>query len=57
VTHAKESRVHRSIRISPGGDAAVQEIASRYGCDWSEAVRRMLRVAYPKMPDRWIEEF
>lgn len=44
--------------MSQAGVAAVQEIATRYGVDWSEAARRMLATAYPKMPNEWhVKEF
>ena len=46
-------RVPKTIRMSPEGVEAVQKIATRYGVDWSTAARRMLAVAYPKMPVKW----
>jgi hypothetical protein len=53
MTEAQRSRVARSVRMTPGGIRAVDEIANRYGCSWSEAVRRMLAIAYPDMPAKW----
>lgn len=53
-----EPRVPKTIRLSPAGVEAVQAIADRYGCDWSEAARRMLAYASVRMPQRWpVKEF
>lgn len=58
MSDAKDARVPKTIRMSPGGVAAVQRIADRYGVDWSTAARRMLAKAYPLMPDTWpVKEF
>lgn len=45
-----EPREHRSLRLSKKGIAAVQAIADRDDCSWSEAVRRMLAYASHQMP-------
>lgn len=51
-------RIPKTVRMTPAGVQAVQEIADRYGVDWSEAARRMLATAYPKMPTEWhVKEF
>lgn len=58
MSDSKKERVPKTIRLTPDGVKAVQEIADRYGVDWSEAARRMLGVAYPKMPREWhVKEF
>lgn len=39
------------FKLGEGGIRAVQKIADREGCNWSEAARRMLAYASFKMPE------
>lgn len=45
------TRKPRALRLGDGGVRAIQKIADREQCSWSEAARRMLAYASHKMPE------
>lgn len=51
--HDPDGRTPKTVRLSPAGVAAVQEVADHYGCSWGEAARRVMQLGTCAAPYRW----
>jgi len=46
-------RAPKTVRLSESEIAAVQKIANREHCEWSEAARLLMAYAAPRLPFNW----